>query len=213
MKLTTTSYAILGLLDLRDWNAYELAQQAGRSLAHAWPVSESQLYAEPKRLAEEGLITIDLAAAGPSRRRQTYAITPAGRRELRGWLARKPAAPRLHAEVMLRCLFATSGTKDDLINAVESTRQDVVDSYVDSVEFVEAYLRGDNPFPERLHVNLLWMTLVRDLHMTILDWTDRALEQIDAWQDTTHGPPSQVVDAELQALPLAGRARGLQAES
>ena len=63
MKLTTTSYAILGLLDLRDWTAYDLAQQAGRSLAYAWPVSESQLYAEPKRLAEEGLLTISRAAA------------------------------------------------------------------------------------------------------------------------------------------------------
>lgn len=210
MKLTTTSYAILGLLDLRDWNAYDLAQQAGRSLAYAWPVSESQLYAEPKRLAGEGLITIRLAAAGPTRRRQTYAITPAGRRELRDWLSRKPAAPRLHAEVMLRCLFATAGTKEDLQAAVVATRQDVADSYVGALEFVEAYLRGDNPFPERLHANLPWMALVRDLHLAIIDWADRTLEQIDAWDDAAHGPSREEVEAQLQALPLPGRARGLQ---
>lgn len=210
MTLTTTSYAILGLLDIRDWTAYDLAQQAGRSLAHAWPVSESQLYAEPKRLADEGLITISHTAAGPTRRRQEYAITEAGRQALRDWLAQPPAPPRVQAEVMLRCLFATSGSKDDLVAAVEATRQDTLDSYLSSVEYVEGYLRGDNPFPERLHVNLPWVELVRDLHMTLLDWTDRTLERLEDWDDTNTGPPQDFVEAQLQALPLPGRARGLQ---
>ena len=210
MKLTTTSYAILGLLDLRDWTAYDLAQQAGRSLAYAWPVSESQLYAEPKRLAEEGLLTISRAAAGPTRSRQVYAITPPGRQALRDWLGEKPAPPRIQAEVMLRCLFATSANKAALASAIESTRQDVLDSYLGSIGFVEAYLDGDNPFPERLHANLPWMALVRDLHMTMLDWADRTLEQIDGWTDTINGPPRAVVEAQLQELPLPGHARGLQ---
>src|SRR5262245_63151276 len=111
MKLTTTSYAILGLLDIRDWSAYELAQQAERSLAFVWPVSETQRYAEPKRLADAGLIAIPDAPAGPRRSRQILSITREGRRELKRWLAREPAAPRLQMEVLLRCLFATSGTR------------------------------------------------------------------------------------------------------
>jgi hypothetical protein len=48
-ELTTTSYAILGLLNIKPWSAYELTQQAQRSLRYAWPKSESHLYAEPKR--------------------------------------------------------------------------------------------------------------------------------------------------------------------
>ena len=126
----------------------------------------------------------------PTRSRQVYAITPTGRQALRDWLGQKPAPPRIQAEVMLRCLFATSGSKEELVSAIESTRQDVLDSYLGSVGFVEGYLHGDNPFPERLHANLLWMTLVRDLHMTMLDWADRTLEQIDAWTDTVEGPPA-----------------------
>lgn len=209
MPLPTTSYAILGLLDLRDWTAYELAQQATRSLAFAWPVSESQLYAEPKRLAEAGLITIEHAAAGPERRRQVYAITRAGRAELREWLRREPAAPRVQAEVMLRCLFATSGTVDDLRAAVEATRRDVADTYLAGHEFVDGYLHGDNPFPERLHANLLWMALVRDLQLTIVDWADAALEALDEWKDVATGPGVDRVAELLADLPEPGRTRGL----
>ena len=46
--LTTTSYAILGLLSLRPWTTYELAQQMQRALGQFWPRAESKLYEEPK---------------------------------------------------------------------------------------------------------------------------------------------------------------------
>ena len=77
-KLTTTSYAILGLLDLRPYTAYELASQSQRSLRFVWPTAQSRLYAEPKRLAAEGLIEISTEPAGPSRSRQVYRITSKG---------------------------------------------------------------------------------------------------------------------------------------
>lgn len=209
MKLTTTSYAILGLLDLRDWSAYELAAQASRSLAFTWPVSASQLYAEPKRLADAGLITVHHAAAGPERRRQEYAITDAGRRALRDWLSTEPLPPRLHVEVMLRCLFATSGDLDDLRAAVSATRAAAARTYEAGFGLVDEYLHGDNPFPERLHTNLLWMRLARDLQLTLVDWADRTLEVLDTWSDVAVGPDEATTRAELEALPEPGRRRGI----
>ncbi len=53
--LTSTSYAILGLLSLRPWTTYELAQQMQRALGQFWPRAESKLYEEPKKLVEHGL--------------------------------------------------------------------------------------------------------------------------------------------------------------
>ena len=35
--LTTTSYAILGLLAVKPWTTYELAQQMRRALGQFWP--------------------------------------------------------------------------------------------------------------------------------------------------------------------------------
>ena len=43
-RLTTTSYAILGLLAIKPWTTYELAQQMDRSLRRIWPRAKSKLY-------------------------------------------------------------------------------------------------------------------------------------------------------------------------
>ncbi len=201
VPLTTTSYAILGLLDIRDWTAYELAQQATRSLAFVWPVSETQLYAEPKRLERHGLITIRTAPAGPERNRQVLSITGAGRGELRNWLHTPPSAPRLQAEILLRCLLAPSGSTDDLQSALDRTRTALEESLSQGASLVEAYQRGENPFPERLHANLLWMELVRDLHLLLLGWVDMAGHRVDQWTDTASG--TGAVDTEEIARLLA----------
>lgn len=202
MTLTTTSYAILGLLDLRDYTAYELAQQSKRSLAFAWPISESQLYAEPKRLAREGLIEISGSPAGPSRQRQVYAITEEGRLELRRWLGTQPNGPRLQAEVLLRCLFATSGTVDDLTAALVSTREQVDRQHRAGLAVIEDMVTVGQPFPERLHVNLLWMRLLRDVNLLIADWVDEALAETARWSAIDDSGDAERTLQLLRDLPV-----------
>lgn len=200
MPLTTTSYAILGLLDLRDWTAYELTQQARRSLAFVWPVSESQLYAEPKRLQQEGLITIRSRKAGPQRTRQALSITAAGRTQLRAWLATEPAAPRLQTEVLVRTLFATAGSKQDLLDSLSATQRSVQEAYDYGQSVVEGYRRGENPFPERQHVNVLWMVFVHDLLRLMLDWVEFARAEVTTWADVTDGGNDARIKRLLDAL-------------
>lgn len=53
--LNSTSYAILGLLALKPWTTYELAQQMDRALGQFWPRAESRIYEEPKKLVACGL--------------------------------------------------------------------------------------------------------------------------------------------------------------
>lgn len=45
-----SSAALLGLLALRDWTTYELAQQSKRSLRRFWNRAEHKIYDEPKHL-------------------------------------------------------------------------------------------------------------------------------------------------------------------
>src|ERR671933_56370 len=77
--LTTTSYAILGLLAVRPWSTYELTRQMDRSLGRFGPRAESKLYEEPKKLAAQGL-----AVAAPEqvgrRPRTVWSITDEGQR-------------------------------------------------------------------------------------------------------------------------------------
>ena len=53
--LTTTSYAILGLLAVKPWTTHELVRQVDRTLRRFWPRASSKLYEEPKKLVAHGL--------------------------------------------------------------------------------------------------------------------------------------------------------------
>jgi PadR family transcriptional regulator, regulatory protein AphA len=83
--LTTTSYAILGLLAVKSWTTHELVQQVDRSLRRIWPRAQSRLYEEPKKLVAHGLARAEDDPVG-RRRRTRYTITRRGRTVLAAWL-------------------------------------------------------------------------------------------------------------------------------
>ncbi len=182
-SLPTTSYAILGMLALRPWSAYELTQQTRRSLDYCWPTAESVLYSEPKRLVRLGLATAKRQAAG-RRTRTVYAITEQGRRVLAEWLATPPSPPGLEVEAMLRLLYADQGSKQDLLDAIRATRAWALARAPEGLAQVRGYLADGGPFPERLHVIALFGRFHLDLFELLVRWADLAEVEIAAWPRT-----------------------------
>jgi DNA-binding PadR family transcriptional regulator len=76
-------HAVLGLLSIEPSTGYELTRRFDSSLANAWHASHSQLYPLLSRMEREGLIEV---ASEGARRSRTWAVTDAGRSELREWL-------------------------------------------------------------------------------------------------------------------------------
>jgi len=76
-------HAVLGLLSATPGSGYELTQWFDSSLSHAWHAGHSQIYPELAKLEAEGLAEVIGEGA---RRSKTYAVTEAGRDELRRWL-------------------------------------------------------------------------------------------------------------------------------
>jgi PadR family transcriptional regulator AphA len=84
LRLSDTSYAVLGLVDLvGDATPYQLKQIAQVSTLHFWTIPHTQLYTECARLAEGGLLAEHREQTG--RRRRVYRLTAAGRRALDEW--------------------------------------------------------------------------------------------------------------------------------
>jgi PadR family transcriptional regulator, regulatory protein AphA len=183
-ELTTTSYAILGLLNIQPWSAYELTQQAQRSLRYAWPKSESHLYAEPKRLVRLGFARVTEAPAGPVRTRQVYRITASGRSALKRWLDSEPASPQLEFEAVLRVFYADATDKDALLATLQHTQDDLHQRYADGMALAESWLAGDAPFPERLHISALVAAFSRDLLALMIAWSEFAQREITQWPRT-----------------------------
>ena len=182
-RLTTPSYAVLGLLAVRPWTGYELTQQATRSLRFAWPKSERLLYAEPKKLVEHGLATALQESVG-QRNRTLYTITDEGRTALQGWMSTAPEPPVLEAEALLRLLFAENGSIDDLTAALDQMAADAAERYEQVVTINTGYLDGQHPFPQRTHLSVLFATFQLELFDLIVKWVDFAKTEIATWPTT-----------------------------
>lgn len=86
MRLTETSYIVLGLVEFAEpATPYDLKQIAQRSTVEFWSVPHTQLYTECARLAKEGLLSEQREQTG--RRRRIYSLTKGGRQALADWLA------------------------------------------------------------------------------------------------------------------------------
>jgi PadR family transcriptional regulator, regulatory protein AphA len=179
-RRTTTSYAILGLLAVRDWTTYELAKQVRRSLHWFWPRAERKLYDEPKRLVEQGLATATSERTG-QRPRTLYSITPDGRTALRDWLHEPPEPPSVEFEGMVKVFFADGGTKADLLATIDAIEAEAA-ARLDQL----AAMAGTRPiaFPSRAHLNALTLRLSCDQEATVLRWARWAREQVATWESS-----------------------------
>ncbi len=106
------------------------------------------------------------------------------------------------AEVLLRCLFATSGTVDDLTSALLSTREQVAGLHQAGLAIIDEMLTSGQPFPERLHVNLLWMRLLRDVNVLVTDWVDEALAETARWPSIDDSGNAERTLQLLRDLPI-----------
>jgi DNA-binding PadR family transcriptional regulator len=102
LRLTPTSYAVLGLIDV--WGPctpYDLKQAIESTVENFWPVPHTTFYAEPDRLAKAGLLSVEQEEHG--RRKKLYSITPEGKQALEAWVAEPTAAPpQLRDELILK---------------------------------------------------------------------------------------------------------------
>jgi DNA-binding PadR family transcriptional regulator len=103
-RLGPTSYLVLGIVALRGPSTpYDLKRFVQLTVGNFWPFPHTQLYAEPARLAEAGLLEETREETG--RRRRHYAMTTAGSRRLAEWLGDPVRNPTEYRDLGLLKLF------------------------------------------------------------------------------------------------------------
>jgi DNA-binding PadR family transcriptional regulator len=198
---STTAYAVLGLLSVREWTTYELAKQVQRSLNWFWPRAERKLYDEPKRLVEDGLATATREQTG-ARGRTVYRITRRGRVALRAWLDEPPAPRSIEFEGMVKVFFADAGSREQLLETLRRIEQQADERLAD----LASMAAGPRLFPQRSHIIALTMRLQLDQERVLQEWARWAQEQVARWPsaaDSGDWPAADLL-AELAALDPAG---------
>jgi DNA-binding PadR family transcriptional regulator len=193
--MTTTSFAILGLLAVKPWTTHELVQQVDRSLRRLWPRAQSKLYEEPKKLVAHGYARAQDDSVG-RRRRTRYTITAKGRRALAAWLREPGDGPALEFEQLVKIHFADSGTKADILANLQAARAWVLEQNEENLVAARAYLRGEGAFPERAALNQVPGRFLADFYVMVARWVAWATEFVESWPDDVREAPFDVAAAE-----------------
>ena len=196
-KLSTTSFAILGLLAVRPWSTYELTQQVRKSLGRWWSKSERLLYNQPKILAEHGLATATTETVG-RRARTVYEITPAGREALRGWLGEPSSVYRIEWDAILRIFFAEHGSKAQLLTTLRGTADQLHREAWADFDQVDEVVQPGYQYADRAHLFALIVKLEVDVYRAVGEWFQWATHEVESWPDIN--PPDHHLDLFQEQL-------------
>jgi DNA-binding PadR family transcriptional regulator len=107
LRLTTTEFAVLGLVAYRECSGYDLAQGAARGIGYIWAPSRSQIYKVLQRLSERGLVKSRAVEQQGRPDKALYRITARGRSALAAWIEEVEDEPAGGPSVfLLKILFA-----------------------------------------------------------------------------------------------------------
>jgi len=183
VELTTTSYAVLGLLNIKPWTAYELAAEMKHCFGAFWPRAESRSYAEADRLVHQGLATAAREYRG-KRPRTTYAITAQGREALKEWLDAPFRAFTLEFEGLIRVFLSRAGTKEQLLATLDRVQEEAEAILAFAEMAAQAYYACQAPFQEQEgHVRAFVFTFMVPFAKHMKAWSERTRAQVQTWDD------------------------------
>lgn len=119
-SLTPTGHLVLGMVALfGPMTSYQLEQRVAATVASFWLFPHSQLYAEPRKLSEAGLLRETIEDGG--RKRRTYELTDAGQAALDVWFS-EPERGRTEARDpgLLKLFFADLAGDADVRRLAEN---------------------------------------------------------------------------------------------
>jgi DNA-binding PadR family transcriptional regulator len=144
LQLSPVSYVVLGLVSEGATTSYDMKQKVARSVGYFWNFPHSQLYAEPARLAQLGLLADKQEQRG--RRRRIYTITETGRSALTGWLREPTSEPtQIRDTGLLKLFFGESLDRDEVValaRAQEEAHRTRLAAYEAIEQVIEAPRHG-----------------------------------------------------------------------
>jgi DNA-binding PadR family transcriptional regulator len=120
VRVNATAMSMLGFLHDGPLTGWSLVATVQREIGDFWSVTQSQVYRELATMARLGLV--EAGERGP-RDRRPYAITDAGRRTFRAWIATEPGAETIRFPLLLTVLFGRHLPAGRLAAMLDAHRQ------------------------------------------------------------------------------------------
>jgi len=175
-ELSTTEYAVLGLLAFGESSGYDLVRAASRSIDYMWAPSRSQIYKVLPRLVAWGLAQSREVEQRDRPDKALYRITETGVEELRSWVGTEEADPPGGAAVFLMKLFFAWVAEPAAAHKQLALYRRSVEAHLAAFEEMERGLpeRGE-PVHSRIALRhgILWARAT-------LEWAEEAAALLDS---------------------------------
>jgi DNA-binding PadR family transcriptional regulator len=143
--LSTTEYAVLGLLNFGESSGYDLARAAARSIDYMWAPSRSQIYKVLPRLVAAGLATSRSVEQQRHPDKELYRLTSAGRKTLAAWVQDVEEDPEGGVGVfLLKLFFGWSAPPDAALAQLDAYRR-LLERRLADYEEMDRGLPSDEP--------------------------------------------------------------------
>ncbi len=154
-RLSTTEFAVLGMLSFGERSGYELKKTAEAGVGYVWTAAKSHVYAVLPRLERGGFATSRRVAQARRPDKQLYRITKKGRQAFREWLEEPLEDPgSARSPFLLKLFFGDQMSREALLAHVEGRRDAAARDLAEYRE-IEKRVRGveENYFG---YVTLRW---------------------------------------------------------
>jgi PadR family transcriptional regulator AphA len=177
--MSTTPYAILGLLSIEPMSGYDIRRNLDESLSYFWSESFGQIYPTLRKLEASRLIAPVKQAAPDSRRRKLYALTAAGRERLRKWLAEPPKPQPPRSELLLKLFFGRQAPAGACAGHLRRLRiqQERLTASLEALETQLTLQRRGHP---DLRYWLMTVSFGIDRAQALIAWSEQALQALQA---------------------------------
>ena len=179
-------HALLGFINYGPMTGYELKKFFDTSVAHFWNAKLSQIYPALKAMESEGLVEMKVEVQEDRPNRKVYSITDTGRGELLGWLAKPAEREQVREPILIKVFFGSSLSKQELITVLQNC--------ADETRTALTYLQYAHQFVDKFvesigleHEALFWQLTIDcglRVHSAELDWTEKAIQKIQAADDS-----------------------------
>ena len=176
--MSTTPYAVLGLLSIEPMSGYDIRRNLEESLSYFWSESFGQIYPTLKKLEAARLIAPVKQAAPDTRRRKLYTLTAAGRARLRTWLGEPPKPQPPRNELLLKLFFGRHASPGACTAHLRRLRVQQ-ERIAATLEGLERQLKHEQRGHPDLRYWLMAVSFGVEQTQSLIDWSEFALRQLE----------------------------------
>jgi len=174
------AHAILASLDFQPMTGYDLKKFFDQSVGHFWTTTQSHIYKALNNLEGQGLVQKHTIPQENKPNRKEYAITEAGRVELRHWLTTPQSPSPVREAWLIQIFFSHNSTNEEISALIEARLHNIRQIVETFTSPAEEHLPPETP-PDLERASALWQ-ITRDYGAAFyefeLHWQLEMLERV-----------------------------------